>query len=133
MKVIIAIVFLLFPVVVSAQNQGTNEADMQKLGQAMEEMMRCMAKLDRAELAAIEEKSAQFEQEVEELCSQGERGKAQEKAIIYSKELMNNPTLIQMQECGEINKKYGLPQDEDTASAMDSEFDFSKQHVCDDL
>ena len=92
-----------------------------------------MAKIDQSELAALEEKSEQFGQEIEELCTQGNRSKAQKKAIAYGKEMMKNPALIQMKECGEINKKYGLPQDEDTTSTMDSEFDFSKHHVCDEL
>ena len=133
MKIIIAILFLVFPVVVSAQNQGPSEVEMKKIGQAMQEMMQCMAKIDQSELAALEEKSEQFGQEIEELCTQGNRSKAQKKAIAYGKEMMKNPALIQMTECGEINKKYGLPQDEDTTSTMDSEFDFSKHHVCDEL
>ena len=135
MKIIISTLLLVLSVVVSVQSQNTSEVVMQKLGQAMQEMMQCMAKIDQAELAVLEEKSEQFDQEMEELCSQGKRKEAQEKAIAYSKQMMKNPTLEQMIECGEINKKYGIPQekDEDEISIMDPEFDFSKNHVCDDF
>ena len=135
MKIIITALLLILPVVVSAQTQGVSEADMQKYAQAMQEMMQCMAKVDQAEIAALEEESEQFEQEMESLCSQGKRKEAQEKAIAYSKEIMKNPALKQMTECGEINKKYGIAveEDEDEVSIMDSEFDFSKHHVCDDF
>lgn len=133
MKIIITILFLTFPVVAFAQSQGTDQVDMQKLQQAMDEMILCMANIDQAELAALGEKSEQFEQEIKELCSQGKRDLAQEKAIVFTEEIMKNKALEQMKKCGEINKKYGIPQDEDSSSMMDSDFDFSKHHVCDDL
>ena len=133
MKTVITFLFLIFPAVVFAQNQGVNQGDMNKIGQAMQKMMQCMAKIDQAELTALEEKSEQFGQEIEDLCSQGNRSKAQKKAIAYGKEMMNNPALIQMKKCAELNKQYGLPQGEDSRSAMDSDFDFSNHHVCDDF
>lgn len=135
MKTIITLLCLVFPVVVSAQSQGMNEIDMQKLGQAMQEMMECMAQIDQAELAKLEEKSEQFDQEIEQLCREGKRKQAQEKVIAFSKEMRNNPALKQMEKCGEINKKYGLPQDEDedSSSFLGNDFESSGHHVCDEL
>ena len=54
MKIIVTILCLIIPAVASAQNQGP---DMQKLGQAMQEMMQCMAQINHAELASLQEKS----------------------------------------------------------------------------
>lgn len=132
MKIIISTCVLILSIAVSAQGQNMGEVDIQKMGQAMQEIMQCMSKIDQADLMALEEKSEQFDREMEELCSQGKRNKAQKKAVTYGKEIKKNPTLKQMMECGEINKKYGIPQGEDEASIMDSDFDFSKDHVCDD-
>lgn len=135
MKTVITILCLIFPVVASAQNQGMEGVDMQKLGLAMQEMMECMSQIDQAALAGLQEKSEQFEQELKELCSQGKRSEAQEKAIAYSKEMMDDPVLKQMQKCGEINEKYGIPQDEevDSSSFFGEDIESSNRHVCDEL
>ena len=51
------------------------------------------------------------------------------KAIAYGKEMMKNPALKQMKECGEITR--GLVPEESMPS-MEDDFDFSDGHVCDE-
>lgn len=91
MKVIVSVFCLLFPVVAAAQNQGMNGVDMQVMMQKMQEMQQCMAKIDQNELEALGEESEKFEQELNELCANGERDKAQKKAMAYSKQMMKKP------------------------------------------
>ena len=133
MRYIITLLLLVFPVTSFAQNQGGGQPDMQKLMQAAQEMMQCMAKIDQEQLSALEEQGEQFEQEVSELCKQGKRKQAQEKAMAYAREMRKNPALMHMEKCAEINKKYGVPMDEEDSSIMVSEEDLARQHVCDDL
>ena len=55
--------------------------------------------------------------------------KHQKKAIAYSKEMLKNPSLVQMKECSEMTKGL-VPEGE--SSSLEDEFDFSNRHVCDD-
>jgi hypothetical protein len=129
MKRIVIILFLMLPVAAIAQNQGMNGVDMGKMMQLMQEMQQCMAKVDQAELETLEQQSEKFGEEIEALCENGKRKKAQKKAIAYGKKVMKNPALVQMRKCGEITK--GLMPD-DSMSSFDDDFDFSNHHVCDE-
>ena len=131
MKIIISILFLLIPIVSVAQDRPPviNPADMQNMMQLMEKMQECMAKVDQSELEVLEKQSEELGAELESLCKQGKRKKAQNKAITFSKEMMNNQALKQMKKCGEITK--GLVPEGATKSFED-EFDFSNRHVCDE-
>jgi hypothetical protein len=129
MKIFVAIFCLMFPVVVTAQNQGMSGGDMQKMMQMMQEMQQCMAKVDQAELEAIESESEKIGKELETLCAKGERKKAQKKAIAYSKKIMENPALAQMKKCTEMTK--GLVPENSTPS-FEEGLDFSNRHVCDE-
>jgi hypothetical protein len=129
MKTIVTILFLLLPVAASAQNQDMNGVDMGQMMMLMQEMQECMAKVDQAELEALEQRSEEMDAEITALCEQGKRDEAQKKAIAYGKEMMKNPALKQMKECGEITKDL-VP--EESMSSMEDDFDFSDGHVCDE-
>ena len=129
MKIFVAIFCLMFPVAAAAQNQGTSGGDMQKMMQMMQEMQQCMAKVDQAELEAIEEESEKIGKELETLCANGERKNAQNKAIAYSKKIMENPALTQMKKCTELTK--GLVP-EDSMPSFEEGLDFANRHVCDE-
>ncbi len=125
MKIFVTILCLMFPVAATAQNQGMNMGDMQKM---MQEMQQCMAKVDKAELEALEEQSEEMGRELETLCGKGERKKAQKRAIAYSKKMMKSPALVQMKKCSEITKGM-MPGN--AMPSFEDEFDFSNRHVCD--
>lgn len=129
MKFFVAILLLIFPVAATAQNLNMNGGDMQNMMLLMQKMQQCMAKIDQAELSALEEQSENLGNELETLCKNGERKKAQKKAIAYSKKMMQNPALKQMKKCGEITK--GLMPEGSTPSFED-DLDFSNRHVCDE-
>ena len=129
MKIFVAIFCLMFPVAATAQNQVTSGGDMQKMMQMMQEMQQCMAKVDQAALEAIESESEKIGKELETQCEKGERKKAQEKAIAYSKKIMGNPALAQMKKCTEMTKGL-VPLN--SMPSFEEELDFSSRHVCDE-
>jgi hypothetical protein len=130
MRIIVGILFLLAPVVASAQNnQNMNEAGLQNMMQLMQEMQVCMEKVDQSALEGLEKRSEEMEAEIKSLCEQGNNKKAQKKAIAYSKEMMDNPALKQMRKCGEITKGL-LPEGSIPSTSFEDEFDFSKGDVC---
>ncbi len=134
-KILFSVLFVMFACVTSAQGQsrgqGMGEADMQNLMQMMQKMQECMAKVDQQELERLGAEADTMEAELKELCAEGKRDKAQKTAIAYSKKIMNNPALKQMQECGEMTK--GLIPQEEQEPSLAEEFDFSNRHVCDDM
>ncbi len=129
MKIAAIILLLLMPTVASAQNyQGMNEGDMQQ----MQKMQSCMQEVDQAKLKVIEQRSYQLEAEVKSLCAKGKRDKAQDKAISFGMEMMNDPEMLKMRKCGEMMKGTmptmpAIP----TMPYMDQEKDSSSNHVCD--
>lgn len=119
------LVILLLSVSTAAVAQtypGMNQADMQKL----QEMQACMSKIDKAQLKALERRQKKFDAEVKSLCDSGERGEAQEKALLFEKEMQKDPVVRAASKCSEIAKGMmpGMPfTNQDVKS--------SGQHVCD--
>ena len=131
MKIIVAVLCLLFPVAAVAQNPNMQGVDMGKMMQMMQEMQQCMEKVDQEELRKLEQESEEMEAELKALCEKGKRKKAQNKAIKYSKKMMKNPALVQMKKCGEITKGL-VPEGSSPSKSFEDEFDFSNKHVCDE-
>lgn len=129
MKMIIMVLCLMFPVAATAQDQGMSGNNMQKMMQLMQEMEQCMAKVDQAAMEKFEKESEKISDELEVLCSKGDRKTAQKKAIAFGKKVMKNPAIIQMQKCGELTKGL-LP--EQAEPSIEDTFDFSNRHVCDE-
>ncbi len=129
MKKLVIILCLMFPVTAIAQDQSKEGMDIQNMMQMMQEMQQCMESIDQAELESIGEQSEKFSGELEALCKNGERKKAQKKAIAYSKKIMESPAFVQMKICGEITKGL-MPQG--AGPSFGDDFDFSKRHVCDE-
>ena len=106
-----------------AQNYpGMNAVDMQKL----QEMQSCMEKVDQDKMKALEQRQNQFDAEVKSLCDSGKRDEAQQKAISYAKEMMNNPAIKAVSKCSEIAKGM-MPAMPFTNMAKESD----NKHVCD--
>ena len=115
MKISTVILLLLMSTVANAQNyKGMNEADMQKI----QKMQSCMEDVDQEQLKALEQRQYQFDAEIKSLCDSGKRDEAQEKAILFEKEMTNNLAIQAVNKCGEIAE-----------GIMDE--DASNQHVCD--
>jgi predicted transcriptional regulator len=127
MKKLAITLLCLTPILSFAQNpMGMNDGDMQKMMQQMQQLQACMEKIDQAELDSLEKKAEQFEAEVKSLCASGKRDAAQEKAMLYMKEIVNSSVVKAARECGEMMK--GMMPDE---SLLNQDKDYSSQHVCD--
>jgi len=101
---------------------GMNEADMQKL----QKLQSCMSNVDQEQLKALEQRQNQFDAEVKALCDSGKRDKAQEKAMLFEKEMMKNPAVQAASKCSEIAKGM-MPE----MPFMNQDENSSNQHVCD--
>jgi len=131
MKKLAITLLCLAPVTSFAQNpMGMSEADMQKMMQQMQKAQDCMEKIDQTKLDALEKKADQFETEMKSLCANGKRDEAQEKAMVYMKEIVNSSVVREAKRCGEMMKgaMQGMKQ---TMPLVDQDKDFTRQHVCD--
>lgn len=125
-KLTITLLFLI-PVTCFAQNpMGMSEQDMKKMMQQMEEVQACMAKIDQSELEVLEQKAKIFEAEMKSLCTSGKRDAAQQKAMVYTKDIVKSAAVQAAKKCSE--KMKGMMQ---TMPMMDQDKDYSSLHVCD--
>jgi len=114
---------LLAPVAATAQDfPGMPQMDMQKLQQ----MQQCMENIDQTQLQTMKKQQQQFEAEIKPLCKSGKRDLAQQKAIDYARQMMNNPAIKAMQKCAEIARGM-MPE----MPVMQMEKELESQHVCD--
>lgn len=127
MKNLTITLLCLIPIISFAQNpMGTSQEDMEKMMQQMQEAQACMEKIDQSELEALERKAEKFEAEMKSLCVSGKRDAAQEKAMVYTKEIVKSSAVQAAKKCSE--KMKGMMQ---AMPMMDQDKDYSSQHVCD--
>jgi hypothetical protein len=130
MKTVLILVVLLLPATTLAQNPQTmNKGNMQNMMQVMQQVQECMASIDQAKLQELQVKSEKMSKDIERLCSQGERDKAQKTAISYGRTMVSDPTLKQMQKCGEMAQG-ALPMMGDVKTYDEKEY--ASKHVCDE-
>ncbi|PHR55627.1 MAG: hypothetical protein COA44_10285 [Arcobacter sp.] len=103
--------------------QGTQ--DMEDMMQDMQKIQACMAKIDFNTLAGLQEKSFSVQKEVEDMCKNKQRDKAQERAIRFSNEVMSYPAIVQLKECSKGSAMDGMLEATKT--------DFKNHHVCDGM
>ena len=131
MKKLAITLLCLTPIISFAQNpMGMSEGDMQKMMQQMQEAQACMEKIDQSELEVLEKKAEKFEAEIKSLCASGKRDAAQERAMVYIKEIVNSSAVKEAKRCGKMMKgmMQGMMQD---VPFMNQDKDYSSQHVCD--
>jgi predicted transcriptional regulator len=125
-KIVISLLFLM-PITSFAQNpMGMSDADMQNMMQQMQKAQACMEKIDQTELETLEKKANQFEADMKSLCASGKRDEAQQMAMVYMKEVFNNPAVKDAKRCSEMMKGV-MP----NMPFMDQDKDYTNQHVCD--
>ena len=134
MKLSITMLSLLLPVTAIAQNYpgmgggSMSQADMQNMMQKAQEMQLCMQDVDQAKMQDVEQQAHKVEAEVKSLCSSGKRDEAQQEATAFSQELMSNPDIQKIVECGK--KMSGMLPKLPYMDQADKSGD-SVQHVCD--
>ncbi len=130
MKTAFILVVLLAPAGALAQNPGAmNQGNMQNMMQVMQQVQECMAGIDEAKLQELQVKSEKMSREIDSLCSQGQRDKAQKTAITFGREIASDPTLKQMQKCGEMAQG-ALPMMGNVETYDEKEY--ANRHVCDE-
>ncbi len=129
MKTSMTLIFLLLPAIAFAQNYGNmNKGDMQNMMQVMQQVQQCMADIDQTKLKELQTRSEQAKKKIDTLCAQGKRDKAQEQAISFGRKIASDPTIKQMQKCGEMAQ--GAMPMPDMVETYDEE-KYANQHVCD--
>ncbi len=102
------------------QMKGQN---MEKMMQEMQKMQTCMAKINFNSLATLQEEAERVQKNIDEMCKQGKRNKAQTTAIDFSHKVMNYHAVVQLKQCSKGTAMEGMMQI--------SEQNFKEHHVCD--
>lgn len=130
MKTYIILFVLLIPAALIAGNPvGMNQGNMQNMMQVMQQVQQCMEKIDQSKLNELQARSEKLKQEVDTLCAQGKRDKAQEKALVFGKEIASDPAIQQMSKCGELAQG-ALPMMSNINTYDEKEY--ANKHVCDE-
>lgn len=131
MKKLAITLLCLAPIASFAQNSmEMSEADMQNMMQQMQKVQACMEKIDQTKLDALEKKANQYETEMKTLCANGKRDEAQERAMVYMKEIVNSSVVKEAKRCGEMMKG-AMQSMMQNMPLVDQDKDFTRQHVCD--
>lgn len=130
MRKIGLILFLLSPATVFAQQMS--QQDMQNMMVQVQEVQACMQTIDQNELNKLQEESKKIEAEVKSLCNNSKRDEAQDKAMAYSKEVINSTAMATMRKCTE-NLSGALKGMMPDLSPEKIAKDFSGKHVCDEI
>jgi len=107
--IVLALLFFLTPVA-HAQNPqriDPNEmmrmmqdpAAMQKMAEEAKAAEQCLAKIEQADLDALERKARAAGDEIDRLCKAGKRDEAMKKALSLAREMNSNETLTTLRTC----------------------------------
>ena len=105
MRVISSILLVVLPFTAIAfdfQNMG--QGDMQEMMKNMQKMQKCISNINQDELEQLQSRSEKFSASIKSLCKKGSRDEAQQKAISYSKKVINEPVMNEMKKCGDMAK-----------------------------
>lgn len=119
---------LLMPGVTLAQNHPQmNQQQMQAMMGQMQEMQKCMQQVDQARMEALGQRAEQVDKEIKALCAKGERDEAQDAAMAFGQEMLNDPDMKTMRKCTE-----GMEGMMPNMPHTDSPEDLAERHVCDE-
>ena len=123
MKKIISTLLLSSLVLIAQNMPQMGGHNMENMMQEMQKMQTCMAKINFDSLAALQEEAVSVQQNIDELCKQGKREKAQSTAINFSDKVMKYPAIVQLKQCSKGTSMQSMMQM--------SKQDFKNHHVCD--
>ncbi len=100
----ILILFFLFVAtnIFAANQQGLSEKDVQNMMQKMQEMQTCMGEVKLSDIESLKQRSIKLQSELKSLCASGKRKAAQEKAIVFGKEISQMPITKTVSKCSKI-------------------------------
>lgn len=128
MRKIVYLITCLLPIVALAQGNSGQMDMQQKMMEQLQKAQHCMKNIDSSMFNKLEQEGKKVDAEVKLLCTDGQRDKAQKKAMGYAKEVMNRPAIKKMQKCGEMLDGMipKMPFD-------DVDKEFQDRHVCDEI
>src|SRR5699024_7182404 len=106
--------------------------DQQKMMEGMLQFQRCFAEnINEQDLDIMSKKSEKMAEQIEQLCQTGKRQEAQDSAIKFTQQMLDDPTFKAMQGCvAQVETAFpGMPD-------LESEFsleELEKTHICDEL
>jgi hypothetical protein len=125
---LLSVGMLLAAVPVIAQDWGSLDQD--KINQMMQQgqaVQACMAEIDQSELERVQAEGEAMLNEIRSMCSAGKRGEAQSQAIVYGKEMVDEPVVKELQACVGLA---GMSIPAATWSQLE-DTDKAPAHVCD--
>ena len=128
MKQVMICTLFLVPTITFAQNpQAMDQQQMQAMMVQMEEMQKCMQQVDQARMEELGQRADEMDAKIKALCAEGKRDEAQEVAMEFGEEMMDDPDMTIMRKCAEKapTMMQSMPQAE-------SPEELSKRHVCDE-
>ena len=123
MKELIRLILLCSSILFAQDMAQINGQNMEKMMQEMQKMQSCMAKINFDALASLQEKAFSVQKEIENMCKQGQRDKAQNRALTFSNKVMTFPAVVQLKQCSKGTSMESMMQI--------AKQDFEKHHVCD--
>jgi len=93
------VAFAQMPQGFDAKKMAQIEKEMQAMMANMGKVEQCLKSVDQPKMEKFGEKASRIEKEISQLCKQGERSIAQNKAISFSNEMKNNNELKKMKKC----------------------------------
>jgi len=105
-----------------------NQMDTQNMMKQAQEMQVCMQSVDQSKLQQLEQQARQVESDVKALCNSGERDDAQDEAVSFAREMLDNPDIQKVMECGELMRGMMPPM---PYMEQANNTDPSTGHVCD--
>jgi hypothetical protein len=140
MKAVVVCAVLCFPIAGVAQDlsdidpaaidsalQQIDPATVDAFMQQAQKIQICMANIDQAEVTRVRAEADAKAAEVRAMCASGERAAAQSEAIIYGKQLAEEPVVLEAKACLGIA---GLAIPQTTWAGLDDS-ETVQAHVCD--
>lgn len=122
--------FTLFSVTTTVS--AMSDEQMQQMMQQAQEAQKCFAKLDQSKFKGIENKGKKMESEIRSLCKAGKRDEAMSTAMIFSREIHNDPDLKALRECSEMMQGAMAQMPQPFMPPTTDELERAG-HVCDDF
>ncbi len=100
-----------------------DQNQMQAMIAQMQQLQICMSKIDFSPLVKLETEALELEKKIEVLCQKGQRDKAQNKALEFSKRVLAMPSVKEINSC---TKEFPIKD-----MIKIEQMDYSQHHVCD--
>jgi len=127
MKFTLLMIVVLLALPAYAQNApNMDEQSMQQMMEQAQKMQVCMQNIDQSRMPELERKSHAVEAEIKELCAEGKRDRAEQRAIDFAMEMSQDKDIQALRKCGELMQGV-LPQ----MPFADYEQSAGSKHVCD--